>query len=65
MTTLTLALRVHLGDLLIWARARRLIARAAMHGQHTDAVARAWSACPANWCDRPYCPACWKRGWTA
>ncbi|GGS74178.1 hypothetical protein GCM10010156_36400 [Planobispora rosea] len=65
MTCLSLALRVHLNDLLIWARARGLIATAALRGQRTSTVARAWSACPANWCDRPACPSCWSRGWTA
>lgn len=60
--SLSLSVRVLLAEVAAWARARLIIARAALAGRTADAVARSWAASPANWCERPGCPTCWSRG---
>ncbi|GII03096.1 hypothetical protein Pta02_51040 [Planobispora takensis] len=58
MTSLSLAVRVHLADALVWAHARHLIAAAAVAGHRLNAVTARWAQSPANRCIRPGCPRC-------
>ncbi|GII05468.1 hypothetical protein [Planobispora takensis] len=58
MTSLTLTVRVHLADVLVWARTRRLIATATWSGLSFDTVAAVWALCPANRCVHPGCSRC-------